>query len=97
MYDLAGENELDLEALRMRLRGMDDRELIRFGKAARYMCSPEANLGKEPRKVFVIQLREAVEEWRRRRPVSLRLRVHYHKYGGTARASEKTWPPSWLR
>ena len=55
MYDLAGENGLDLEALRSRLRRMTDRELLRFGKSARYMCSPEANLGKEPRQVFVIQ------------------------------------------
>ena len=71
MYDLAGENELDLEALRTRLRRMNDRELLRFGKSARYMCTPEANLGKEPRQVFVIQLREAVEEWRRRQRASL--------------------------
>ena len=28
MYDLAGENELDLEALRARLRRMSDRELF---------------------------------------------------------------------
>jgi hypothetical protein len=67
MYDLAGENGLDLEALRARLRRMSERELLRFGKSSRYMCSPEANLGKEPRQVFVTQLREAVEEWRRRR------------------------------
>ena len=67
MYDLAGENGLDLEALRARLRRMTDRELLRFGKSARYMCSPEANLGKAPRQAFVVQLREAVEEWRRRR------------------------------
>ena len=72
MYDFAGENELDLEALRARLRRMSDRDLLRFGKSARYMCSPEANLGKEPRRVFVIQLREAVEEWRRRQPTDLR-------------------------
>ena len=72
MYDLAGENGLDLEALRARLRRMTDRELLRFGKSARYMCSPEANLGKEPRKAFVIQLREAMEEWRRRQPTDLR-------------------------
>ena len=71
MYDLAGENELDLEALRTRLRRMSDKALLRFGKSARYMCSPEANLGKEPRKAFVIQLREAVKEWRRRQPDSL--------------------------
>jgi hypothetical protein len=66
MYDLAGENGLDLKALRARLRRMSDRDLLRFGKSARYMCSPEANLGKGPRQAFVIQLREAVQEWRRR-------------------------------
>jgi hypothetical protein len=38
MYDLAGENELDLEALRARLRRMSEKELLRFGQAARYMC-----------------------------------------------------------
>ena len=66
MYDLVGENGLDLEALRARLRRMTDRELLRFGKSARYMCSAEANLGKQPRQVFVIQLREAQNEWRHR-------------------------------
>jgi hypothetical protein len=43
MYDLAGESELDLEALRARLRRMSDDALNRFGQAARYMCSPVAN------------------------------------------------------
>ena len=52
---------MDLEAFHVRLRRTSDRELLRFGKSARYMCSPEANLGKEPRQAFVIQLREAVE------------------------------------
>jgi hypothetical protein len=66
MYDLAGENGLDLEALRTRLRRMSDRELLQFGRAARYMGSPAANLGKEPHQVFVIQLRETVEEWHKR-------------------------------
>lgn len=47
---------------------MSDRELLCFGRAARYMCSPEANLGKEPRKAFVIQLTETEKEWRRRYP-----------------------------
>ena len=56
MYDLAGENELDREALRARLRRMSDTELFRFGRAARYMCSPAANHGKEPRQVFVTLL-----------------------------------------
>ena len=72
MSDLAGENGLDLEALRARLRRMTDRELLRFGKSARYMCSPEANLGQQPRQVFVIQLREAQNEWRHRQRASLR-------------------------
>ena len=72
MYDLVGETQLDLEALRARLRGMSDDSLNRFGHAARYMCSPAANHGRRPRRVFVIQLREAVKEWRRRRPDSLR-------------------------
>jgi hypothetical protein len=66
MYDLTGENGLDLEALRARLQRMRDRELLWFGRAARYMCSPTANLGKDPRQAFVIQLREAVKEWGRR-------------------------------
>jgi hypothetical protein len=67
VYDLAGENGLDLEALRGRLQRLRDRELVWFGRAARYMCSPAANLGKEPRQAFVTQLREAAKEWGRRR------------------------------
>ena len=70
MHNLAGESELDLEALRAMLRTMSDDELNHFGRAARYMCSPAGNHGKEPRRVFVIQLGEAVEEWRRRYPDS---------------------------
>jgi hypothetical protein len=67
MYDLTGENGLDLEALRTRLRLMSDRELLWFGRAARYMCSPPANLGEAPPQVFVVQLREAAKEWGCRR------------------------------
>ena len=66
MSDLTGENGLDLEALRARLQRMSEGELRRFGRAARYMCSPPANLGKAPRQVFVIQLSEVVKEWGRR-------------------------------
>jgi len=72
MYGLAGENGLDLEALRARLQRMSDDALNRFGQAARYMCSPEAKHSKEPRQVFVIQLREAVEVWRLRQQASSR-------------------------
>jgi hypothetical protein len=43
-------------------------ELLRFGQAARYMCSPYANMRKPPREEFLAQLREARLEWRRRYP-----------------------------
>ena len=35
---------LDVDALRTRLRKMSDEELRKFGKAARYMVSPRANM-----------------------------------------------------
>jgi hypothetical protein len=59
-------DEVDLDAYRARLRKMTNEELIRHGKAGRYLCSPMANFGKPPRKVFMIQLEEAKAEWRRR-------------------------------
>jgi hypothetical protein len=46
---------------------MSDAELQRFGKAVRFMVSPAANLHRPPRQAFVIQLREARQEWQRRR------------------------------
>ena len=42
-----------------------------------------ANRGKEPRQAFVIQLREAVEEWRRRHNPKLAVRFGYRKCGCT--------------
>jgi hypothetical protein len=50
----------DIEKLRERLRKMTDAQLLEFGRAARQLCGPEANLGKPPREVFVIQLQEAL-------------------------------------
>lgn len=41
-------------------------EPLDYGESAGYMCSPAANLGKPPREPFVIQLREARAEWKRR-------------------------------
>jgi len=67
MYKFAT-GELDLEQLRERLRKMNDAELLRFGQAAKYMCSPEANLSHPPRQPFVIQLEEARKEWQSRKP-----------------------------
>jgi hypothetical protein len=59
-------HDFDIEQLRARLRKMTDDQLREFGKAAQYMVTPWANLGKPPRDVFVIQLRECIAEWRRR-------------------------------
>jgi hypothetical protein len=58
----------DPEALPRRLYRMNDKELLRFGRAARIMCSPRANLGKPPLDCYMIQLQEARTEWRRRHP-----------------------------
>jgi hypothetical protein len=58
---------LDVDALRTRLRKMSDKELREFGKAARYMISPTANMGEPPLPAFVLQLEEARAEWRKRR------------------------------
>jgi hypothetical protein len=63
---LSVEQAFNLDQLRQRLMKMTDAELRRFGDAAKFMCSPAANLGQPPREVFVIQLWEAREEWRRR-------------------------------
>ena len=52
--------------LRTRLRKMSDEELREFGKAARHMVSPTANMRKPPLPAFVLQLEEARAEWRRR-------------------------------
>jgi hypothetical protein len=48
------QREIDVERLRVRLRGMTDEQLRQFGKAARYMISPYANNGKPPLEAFVI-------------------------------------------
>ena len=37
---------LNVDELQTRLRKMSDKELREFGKAARYMVSPKANMGK---------------------------------------------------
>jgi hypothetical protein len=47
---------------------MTDRQLREFGKAARYMVSPQANMGTPPLLIYEAQLEEATAEWRRRHP-----------------------------
>jgi len=63
-----GFNKFDADKEREKLRKLSDEELIREGKAARYMCAPSTNFGKPPRDVYVIALRLCIEEWRRSHP-----------------------------
>lgn len=58
----------ELKEYRQRLRKMTDPQLIRERNACTYLCSPEANWGRPPRRVFVAHLKEARTEWRRRHP-----------------------------
>jgi hypothetical protein len=60
--------DFDVEGLRTRLTKMSDDQLRSFGKAARYMVSPTANMGNPPLLAFVVQLQEARAEWRKRHP-----------------------------
>jgi len=71
MYRFATDAPIDLDDLRARLRKMTDAELLRYGKAARYMCSPAAYFGKAPRETFVIQLKECRAEYKRREAANL--------------------------
>jgi hypothetical protein len=64
MVGFADDNDAQLKE---RLRKMTDEQLIRFGKAARNMCSPKTNQGKPPRPEFVKQLEAAREEYLRRK------------------------------
>jgi hypothetical protein len=65
---VGSENEVDVEGLRTRLHKMNNAELLRFGQAAKSMCSPDAYFGQSPRQVFLVQLKEARAEWKRRNP-----------------------------
>jgi hypothetical protein len=63
-----GASEFNLENLRKRLQRVSGDGLIQFGKSCQELLTPQANLGRPPREVFVIQLQEARKEWRRRHP-----------------------------
>jgi hypothetical protein len=58
----------NIESLRARLRAIPDSQLQQVGQAAKMLCSPEINSGAPPLECYVVQLREAREEWRRRHP-----------------------------
>ena len=61
-----GFEEFEEEKERARLRKMNDEDLIREGKVARFLCAPNQNFGQPPRDVFVTALRLCIEEWRLR-------------------------------
>jgi hypothetical protein len=71
VYRFATDTPIDLEEFRVRLRKMTDAELLKYGQAGQYLCSPKANFGKPPRKTFEIQLRLCREEWKRRKAAKL--------------------------
>jgi hypothetical protein len=63
-----GDKCVDLAAIRAHFCMLSDVELIREGRAARQLISPEGRGGRPPRKVFVVGLEETRAEWRRRHP-----------------------------
>ena len=64
----SGEQPPDLEAIRADIRRMTDEQLRKYGSAAQFMASPAAyGAGRKPREAFMVQLREARAEWRRRK------------------------------
>ena len=67
---IASNHDLDLEALRAKLRQLPDAELISFGQRMRGLVYPltYGGDGKPSVSAFSIQLREARHEWRRRYP-----------------------------
>jgi hypothetical protein len=67
MYMTAIE-ELELGDLRRRLRGMSESELLRFGLVARHSSHLRLNLDDRSCESFAMELREASEEWNRRKP-----------------------------
>jgi len=66
MQGIGFTQRVEIVKLRERLQRMTDAQLVEFGKAAKYMCSPVANIGKPPRECFVVQLDEARAEWKGR-------------------------------
>jgi hypothetical protein len=66
---MIAETKFTVEDFRKRIQAMSDEKLIRFGRAARYMADPKNSANRrsvEP--VFIVQLQECREEWKRRHP-----------------------------
>ena len=67
---MIAQTEFRTEEFRKRLRAMSDEQLIRYGKAARYMAGPRQSANGRVENVYVFQLAECRAEWRRRHPMS---------------------------
>jgi hypothetical protein len=70
VYTFANDGPNDLEDIRARLRSMSEDALLRYGRSAAYVASPQASHGRKPLEAFVVQLSEARAEWRRRHQIS---------------------------
>lgn len=61
--------EWNVEEFRERIRKMTDAELIRYGKAARYMADPRNSADRKTvLAAHRVQLQECIAEWKRRYP-----------------------------
>jgi hypothetical protein len=60
-----GFKPFDVGEFRAQLRAMAEPELLWIGKSLRNLCN-----SRNPNPVFVVQLKEAREEWRRRHPTT---------------------------
>jgi hypothetical protein len=66
---MIAETKFTVEEFRRRIQAISDEQLIRFGKAARYMADPRNSAERRSvESVFVVRLRKCREEWRRRHP-----------------------------
>ena len=67
MVELA---EWKIEDFRQRIRKLPDAQLIRYGKAARYMADPRNSADRKTvLDVHRVQLQECIAEWERRHPM----------------------------
>jgi hypothetical protein len=66
---MIAETPFTAEDFRKRIQAMTDEQLIRYGKAARYMADPKYSAdGRTVEPVFKIQLQDCRAQWRRRHP-----------------------------
>jgi hypothetical protein len=66
---MVGQTEFSAEDFRKRIQAMSDEKLLETGKACASLADPKQAADKRTvRQVYVLQLKECREEWRRRHP-----------------------------